>query len=79
MHGTLIPTRIALRKFLYKSLLNSAERDSLSSKNRNIDRYQTTNLLKTLYLCLVCKKGQTEGKSEFGTKFVGIIVTIIFM
>ena len=30
-------------------------------------------------LFLVCKEGQKEDKSEFVTKSVGIIVTIIFM
>ena len=37
------------------------------------------NLLKTWFLFLVCRKGQKEDKSEFLTKSVGIIVTIIFM
>ena len=44
-----------------------------------MSRYRTTNLLKTLFLFWVCKKGQKEDKSEFVTKYVGIIVTIIFM
>ena len=41
--------------------------------------YQTTNLLKTWFLFLVCKKRQKEDNSEFVTTSVGIIVTIIFM
>ena len=48
-------------------------------KNRNISRYQTTNLLKTRFLFLVGKEGQKEDKSKFVTKSVGIIVMIIFM
>ena len=38
----------------------------------------TTNLLKTWFLFLVCKKGQKEDKSEFVTKFVGILVKVFF-
>ena len=53
--------------------------DSLLTKNKDISRYQTTNLLKTRFLFLICKKGEKEDKSKFVTKFVGIIVTIIFM
>ena len=48
-------------------------------KNKNISRYQITMLLKTWFLFLVCKKEQKEDKSEFVTKFVGIIVAILFM
>ena len=55
------------------------ERDSLLTKNRNVSYYQTTNLLKTRFLFLVSKKGEREDKRKFVTKFVGIIVTIIFM
>ena len=55
------------------------KRDSLSTKYKNISRYQTTNLQKTWFLFLVCKKGQKEDKNEFATKSVEIIVTIIFM
>ena len=40
-------------------------------------KHTTTNLLKTSFLLLVCKKGQKEDKSKFVTKSVGIIVTII--
>ena len=47
-------------------------------KKTNISRYQTANLLKPWFLILVCKKGNKENKSKFGTKSVGIIVTIIF-
>ena len=36
-----------------------------------------TNLLKTWFLFLICKKGQKEDKNEFVTKSVGIIVMII--
>ena len=43
-----------------------------------MSRYHTTNLLKTIFLFLDCKKGQNENKSKFVTKSVGIIVTIIF-
>ena len=49
------------------------------AKNRNISRYQTTNLLKIRFFILVCKKGQKEDKSKFETKSLGIILTIIFM
>ena len=49
------------------------------TKDRNISRYQTTSLLKTRFLFLVCKKGEKEDKRKFVIKFVGIIVTIIFM
>ena len=45
----------------------------------NISRYQSTNLLKTWLLVLVCKKAQKEDKSEFATKSIGIIVMIIFI
>ena len=55
------------------------ERDSLLTKNRNIPRCQTTNLPKTRFLFLVCKKGEKEGKSKFVTKFVGIIYMIILI
>ena len=54
------------------------ESDLLQTKNRNISRYQSANLLKTWFLFLICKKGQKEDKSEFVTKSVGIVVTIIF-
>ena len=47
------------------------------NQNKNISRYQTTNLLKTRFLFLVINKGQKEDKSKFVTKFVGIIVTNI--
>ena len=43
-----------------------------------MSRCQTTNLLKIRFFFLVCKKGKNEDKSEFVTKSVGIIVTIIF-
>ena len=55
------------------------ERDSLLTKNKNISHYQTTNLLKTWSLLLVFKKGQKHNKTEFVTKSVEIIVTVIFM
>ena len=55
------------------------ERDWLQTKNRNISVYQTTNLLKTRFLFLVCKRRKKGDKSEFVTKSVEIIVTIIFM
>ena len=42
-------------------------------------RYQTTHLLKTYFLFLVCKKGQKQDKSEFIAESVGIIVAIILM
>ena len=56
-----------------------ADHDSLWTRNRNISRYQITNLLKTWFLFLVCKKGQKKDKSKFVTKSVGIIVTTIFI
>ena len=55
------------------------DRDSLQTKSRNVSCYQTSNLLKTWFLFLVCKKKQKEDKSEFVTKSVEIIVTIIFI
>ena len=55
------------------------ERDSLLTKNKNISRYQTTNLLKTRFLFSVCKKGEKEDKSKFVTQFVEMLVTFIFM
>ena len=65
-----------VRKFVYKSLLHSAwlwSRARLAiNKNINISRYQTTNLLKTWFLFLVCRKGQREDKTEFLTKSIGI-------
>ena len=48
-------------------------------KNTNIFRYQTNNLLQFWFAFLVWKKVQKEAKSEFVTKSVGIIDTIIFM
>ena len=48
-------------------------------QKRNISGNQTTNLLKTWFLFLVCKKRQKEDKSQFAAKSVGIIITIIFM
>ena len=55
------------------------ERDSLQTKGKIISRYQTTKLLKIWSLCLVSMKGQKRDKSEFVSKFVGIIVAIIFI
>ena len=46
---------------------------------KNTNTYQTTNLLKIWFLFLVSMKGQKRDKSEFATKFVGIIVTLIFI
>ena len=63
------------RKFLYKSLLNlawlwSRVRLAISNKEKY---YQTTNLLKTWFWFLVCKKWQKEDQSEFVIKSVGNI------
>ena len=55
------------------------ERKIFLTKNRNISRNQTNNLLKTWFLFLVCKKKQKEDNGEFVTKSVGMLVTIIFM
>ena len=52
------------------------ERDLLLTKNRNIFSYQSTDWLKTWFLLFVSIKGK-KNKSEFVTKLVGIIVTII--
>ena len=41
-------------------------------KNRNISRYQTTNLVKTWLFLLASKAGQKRDKSEFENKFVEI-------
>ena len=49
------------------------------NKTKKLFRYGTTNLLKIWFLFLVSKKGQKRNKSKFVIKFVGIIVTIIFM
>ena len=46
---------------------------------QKISRYQTNNLLKTWFLFLVSMKEQKRKKCEFVTKFVRIVVTIIFM
>ena len=48
-------------------------------RKTNISRYQTTNMLKTWFLFLDCKKRQKEDKSQFVAKSVGIIVAIILM
>ena len=82
-HRTITRIRIACKKIpLEKSMelvwLWSTARLALN-RNRDISRYQTTSLLKTLLLFFVCKKGWREDKSEFVTKSVGIIVTDIFM
>ena len=63
----------------YFSRLSGFSDFSGKVKNTNITRYQTTNLLKTRFLFLACKKIEREDKSKFVTKFVGIIVAIIFM
>ena len=55
------------------------ERDLLQTKGKTISRYQTTKLLKIWFLCLVSMKGQKRDKSEFVSKFLGIIVAIIFI
>ena len=55
------------------------EGDSLQTKNGNISRYQTPNLLKNWFLVLLCKKGQKENNIKFVTKSVGIIIMIIFI
>ena len=44
-----------------------------------LSRYQTTNLLKTWFLFMVSMKGLKRDKSEFSTKFVKVIVAIIFI
>ena len=49
------------------------------NKDTNISHYQTINLLKIWFLFLVSTKGQTRDKGEFITKFVVIVVTIIFV
>ena len=40
---------------------------AINKKNKNISRYHTTNLLKTCFLFLVCKKGQKQDKRELTT------------
>ena len=40
------------------------ERDSLLTKSKNISRYQTTNLLETSFLFLVCKKEKERIKAN---------------
>ena len=77
---TLMRARIAS---FYKSLLNSAYYRSrvrlAAKKNRNISCYQITKLLKMWFLLLVSTNRQTRYKTDFVTKFVGIIVTIFFI
>ena len=51
----------------------SRARLAVNKKNRNISRYQTTNLVKTWFLFLICKKEQKQDKREFVTKSVGMI------
>ena len=66
-------------KVYWVQISYEVENGSLWTKNKIISLYQTTNLLKTWFLFLVCKKGQKEDKKEFVTTSVGIKVTIIFM
>ena len=67
----------------YKSLLNSAylwSRAQLTlNKNKNISHCQATNLQKIWFLVLISMKGQKKDKREPITKFVEVIVTIIFI
>ena len=73
-----------VRKFLYKSLLNSVDlwsRAQLTIKKQRKQKYFTLpipNLLKIRFLLLVSTKGKNGDKIKFVTEFVGIIVTIIF-
>ena len=73
----------ALRKFLYKILLDSAlnwHRVWLAiNKNRNIFHYKATNFLKIWLFFLVFTKGQQKDKNQFVTKFIRIIITITFI
>ena len=48
------------------------------TENRNISRHQTTNLLKIWFLVLVSTKRKERNKSEYVTKFVGILITLVF-
>ena len=47
-------------------------------KNRNISRYQTTNLMKIRFSFLVSAKGEKKDEREFVNKFVRTVVTIVF-
>ena len=48
-------------------------------QNRNVFRYQTTDLVKIWFLFLVYTKRKWRGKSEFVTTFEVIIITITFI
>ena len=56
----------------------SSKCDLLKTKQINIYRYQTTNLLKTWFLFLLSTKGQKKKKNkpQFVVEIAGIIVTI---
>ena len=55
----------------------SSKCDLLKTKQINIYRYQTANLLKTWFLFLLSTKGQKKkNKPQFVTEIAGIIVTI---
>ena len=79
-HGTIIRTRIVFKKI---ALQKSIEFDMVSRARLAINKkqkyFQTNNLLKTRFLFLVCKKWKQEDKSKHVTKYVGIIVMIIFL
>ena len=82
-HGTIIRTGKHVRKFLYKSLLNSVwlwSRARLAiNKTQKYFSLPNHQLVENLILVLVWKKGQKKDKGEFVTESVGILVMIIFM
>ena len=73
-HGTII-AEITCKKSAY---LWSRAR-LVINKKQHFSCYQTTSSLKIWFLFLVSTKGQKKDKSEFITKFVRIIVTIVFI
>ena len=84
-HGTTIQTGITCKKMLlYKSIEFGMALEKSATRYKQkaetlVSCYQTTNLLKNLFLFLVCKKGQNKDKSKFVTKTVVIIVRIILL
>ena len=73
-HETINQQELHVRKFLYKSSLNSA---CFYKQKTNIFRYQTSHFLKIRFFFLVHKKEWKRGKIQFVTKFIGINVTIV--
>ena len=83
-NGTIILEVITCKKILLQKLFewgipfNFDIRGLVQTKISNISHYQITDLLE-IWNLFVSAKGQTRDKSEFVIKFVGVIVTIIFV